>query len=183
MDPVYASSGESLPSGALAVGEARNESSPKGRFAMAKVKAVPEGYGTVTPFLNVKGASDAIEFYKKALGAEERYRMPAPNGQLMHAEVQIGNSVVMIADAVMNAPTQASLHLYVDDCDALWKRATDAGCKVEMPIQDMFWGDRYGVLSDKWGNRWAIATHKEDVGPEDMKKRAAEAMKQMQKPQ
>jgi len=146
---------------------------------MANVKPVPEGYGTVTPFLNIKGAADAIEFYKKAFGAEERARMLGPNNSIMHAEIKIGNSVIMVADAMTNPPTQASLHLYVEDCDGAWRRALDAGCQVAMPIGDMFWGDRYGVLTDKWGNRWGIATHKEDVAPADMQKRMAEAVKQM----
>jgi PhnB protein len=146
---------------------------------MAQVKAVPDGYGTVTPFLNINGAAEAIEFYKKAFGAEERARMPGPNNTIMHGEIKIGTSIVMISDAMMNPPTQASLHLYVDDADAWWKRATAAGAQVVMPIGDMFWGDRYGVLSDKWGNRWAIGQHKEDVPREEMRKRAAEAMKQM----
>ena len=149
---------------------------------MAKVKPVPEGYGTVTPFLSIKGAADAIEFYKKAFGAEERGRMPGPNNTIMHAEIKIGNSVIMIADPMMNPPTQATLHIYVDDCDAAWKRAVDAGAKVEMPLADQFWGDRYGILSDKWNNKWSIATHKEDLSAADMQKRAAEAMKQMPKP-
>jgi PhnB protein len=146
---------------------------------MAKVKPVPDGYATVTPFLNVKGASDAIEFYKKAFGAEERARMPGPNNTLMHAEIKIGNSVVMLSDAMMSPPTQSNIHLYVEDVDAAWKRAVDAGCQIVMPIGDMFWGDRYGVLSDKWNNRWSLASHKEDVAPADMQKRMAEAMKQM----
>jgi uncharacterized glyoxalase superfamily protein PhnB len=146
---------------------------------MGKVKAVPAGYSTVTPFLNVKGAADAIEFYKKAFGAEERARAPGPNGSIMHAEIKIGDSIVMLSDALQNPPTQSSIHLYVDDADALWKRATTAGAQISMPIQDQFWGDRYGVVADAWGNRWAIATHKEDVPPAEMQKRAAEAMKQM----
>jgi uncharacterized glyoxalase superfamily protein PhnB len=148
---------------------------------MAKVEAVPTEFHSVTPFLNIKGASDAIEFYKKAFGAQERTRMPGPNGGVMHAEIKIGDSIVMLSDAMQQPPTQAALHLYVDDCDALWQRATAAGCKVEMPIADMFWGDRYGVVSDKWGNRWSIASHREDVAPADMKKRMEDAMKQMPK--
>jgi len=148
---------------------------------MSNVKAVPPGYSTVTPFLNIKGAAEAMDFYKKALGAEERARMMGPNNTVMHAELKIGNSIVMISDAMMNPPTQASLHLYVEDCDKWWKRATEAGMKVEMPIQDMFWGDRYGLVSDKYGNRWAIATHKEDVSEPEMKKRMEAAMAQMAK--
>jgi PhnB protein len=147
---------------------------------MAQVKAVPEGYSTVTPFLNVKGAAEAIEFYKKAFGAEEQGgRAPGPNGTIMHAEIKIGNSFIMLSDAAMNPPTQSTLHLYVDDADALWKRATEAGAEIATPIADQFWGDRYGAVSDKWGNRWGIATHKEDVPPAEMAKRMAEVMKQM----
>lgn len=146
---------------------------------MAQVKAVPEGYSTVTPFMNIKGTAEAIDFYKKAFGAEERNRMAAPDGTIMHAEIKIGSSIVMLGEAVRNAPTQSSHHIYVDDADALWKRATDAGAQVTMPLQDMFWGDRYGVLTDKWGNRWAIATHKEDISHAEMQKRGIEAMKNM----
>jgi uncharacterized glyoxalase superfamily protein PhnB len=147
---------------------------------MAQVKPIPDGYSTVTPLLNIKGAAEAIEFYKKAFGAEERGgRMMGPNNAIMHAEIKIGNSLIMVGDVIMNPPTQSSIHLYVDDADAWWKRATAAGAQIAMPIGDMFWGDRYGVLTDKWGNRWAIGTHKEDVQPAEMQKRAAEAMKQM----
>jgi PhnB protein len=146
---------------------------------MSNVRPVPEGYHTVTPFLNINGAAEAIEFYKKAFGAAERYRMPGPNGKIMHAEIQIGDSAIMISDVMMNAPTQSSLHVYVEDARALWKRATDAGCEVAQPLVDQFWGDRWGVLTDKFGNRWSIAQHIEDVGPDEMQKRAAEAMKNM----
>jgi PhnB protein len=149
---------------------------------MAQVKAVPEGYHTVTPFLNVDGASEALEFYKKAFGAEERLRMQAPDGKIMHSEIKIGDSLVMVSDVMMNAATSASIHLYVPDADATWKRAVAAGAKVEMPLADQFWGDRWGVLSDKWGNRWGIATHIKDVSPEDMKRLGEEAMKNMPKP-
>lgn len=142
-------------------------------------KAVPEGFTTVTPFLNITGCAEAIEFYKKAFGAEVHRRMPAPDGRIMHCEMRIGNAAVMLADAIRNAPTQSSIHLYVENCDEWWKRATEAGCKVEMPMADMFWGDRYGVLSDKWGNRWAIATHKEDVTDAEAQRRGDEMMKNM----
>jgi len=146
---------------------------------MAQVKAVPDGYATVTVFLNVKGAADAIEFYKKAFGAEERARMATPDGRIMHAEIKIGSSIVMISDAVQNPPTQASCHLYVEDADAWFKRATAAGAEVAMPLENMFWGDRYGLVVDKWGNRWGISTHKEDVPPAEMQRRAHDAMKNM----
>jgi len=142
-------------------------------------KPIPDGYGTVTPFLNIKGAADAIEFYKKAFGAKERGRMATPDGKIIHGEIQIGNSIIMISDAMANPATQSSLHLYVEDADAWWKRATEAGAQVAMPLADMFWGDRYGLLTDKWGNRWGISTHKEDVAPDEMKRRADEAMKNM----
>jgi uncharacterized glyoxalase superfamily protein PhnB len=148
---------------------------------MSNVKAVPQGYSTVTPFLNIKGAAEAIDLYKRAFAAEERGRAPGPNNTIMHAEIKIGNAVVMLSDAMMSPPTQSSLHLYVEDCDKWFKRATDAGMKVEMPLQDQFWGDRYGVVSDKFGNRWSIATHKEDVPEAEMKKRMEAAIAQMGK--
>jgi PhnB protein len=151
----------------------------EGGRTMGQVEAVPEGYHTITPFLNVEGARDAIAFYKKAFGAEERAIMPGPDGKIMHSEIKIGDSIVMLSDAMMQPATQAALHLYVQDADALWARATAAGCKVILPIADQFWGDRYGVLGDKWGNRWSIAQHKEDFSPEEMRRRAEEAMKQM----
>ena len=142
-------------------------------------KAIPDGYQTVTPSLNLKGAAEAIQFYKDALGAEEQGgRAPGPNGAIMHAELKIGNSIVMLADALMGPATQASLHLYVEDADALFQRATRAGAEVVLAMHDAFWGDRYGVVSDRWGNRWALATHQEDVSPEEMQKRMAEMAKQ-----
>jgi len=146
---------------------------------MSQVKAVPDGYHTLTPFLNVRGAAEAIDFYKKAFGAEELRRAPGPNGSIMHAEIKIGDSIVMVSDALTNPPTESSIHVYVTDADALWARATAAGATVATPIADMFWGDRYGVVVDKWKNRWAIAEHKEDVPPDEMRKRAADAMKNM----
>jgi uncharacterized glyoxalase superfamily protein PhnB len=139
-------------------------------------KAVPDGHGTVTPFLTVRGAKAAIEFYKAAFDAQEISRMPGPGGMIMHAEIQIGTSRIMLADAMMGPVTQAGLHIYVEDCDALWARATEAGCTVEMPLAETFWGDRYGIVVDKYGNRWSIATHKEDVPPEMMRKRMAAEM-------
>jgi PhnB protein len=149
---------------------------------MGKVKAVPDGYSTVTPYCNVKDAAAAIDFYRKALGAEERFRMPGPDGKVMHAELQIGSSVFMLSEAMMKPPTHSAFMMYVDDADALFKRAVDAGCKVEIPMADMFWGDRMGTVSDRFGNSWSFATHKEDVPPDQMERRAAEAMKNMPRP-
>ncbi len=148
---------------------------------MSQVKPIPDGYQTVTPAISVKGAAEAIDFYKRAFGAEEkREHAPGPNDSIMHAELKIGSSIVIVADALGAPPTQSSCHLYVEDADAWWKRATAAGAKVVLPIQDMFWGDRYGVVLDPWGNRWAIASHREDVPPNEMKKRVAEAIKRME---
>jgi PhnB protein len=148
---------------------------------MAKVNAVPDGYHTVTPYLAVAGAAEALEFYKKAFGAEERSRVPAPNGRIMHSEIKIGDSMLMVSDPMMGEATKAAINLYVPDANAAWSRATAAGCEVVMPIADQFWGDRYGVLKDKWGNRWSIAQRIEDVPEEEMRKRTAEAMKNMPK--
>ena len=148
---------------------------------MAQVNAVPQGYQTVTPFLSVNGAREAIAFYKQAFGAEERAVAPGPDGKIMPGEIKIGDSIVMIADAVMGPPSTAYLHLYVQDVDALWAKATAAGCQVVMPLGDQFWGDRYGIVSDKWNNRWSLATHKEDLSPDEMKRRMDDAMKQMKR--
>jgi len=150
---------------------------------MAQVKAIPDGYTTVTASMNIEGAAEAIDFYKKAFGAEERGRMLDPsNGLIMHAEIKIGNSIIMLADAMGRPPTKSSLHLYVEDADAWFKRATNAGAQVIMPLADQFWGDRWGLMADKWGNQWGIATHKEDPTPEQMQQRFEEAMKTMKRP-
>ena len=143
-------------------------------------KAIPEGYYTVTPHLVVKDAGGAIEFYKKAFGAEEVFRMPGPGGKVMHAELKIGNSHVMINDEMPDygalgpqsiGGTPVTLHLYVNDVDSTFKRAISAGGKEEMAVADMFWGDRYGKLSDPFGHKWSVATHKEDVSPEECARR------------
>ena len=147
---------------------------------MAQVKAVPDGFSTVTPFFNIKGAAAAIEFYKKAFGAEEINRFTLPDSTLiMMSQIKIGNSFIRIADAIKDPPTQSSNHLSVEHADVWWKRAVDAGCKVVMPLADMFWGSRFGIVEDTFGNRWSIAQHIEDVSPEELSKRAAEAMKTM----
>jgi PhnB protein len=149
-----------------------------------KVKAVPKGYHSVTPYLIVDGAAAAIDYYKKIFGAVEVMRMPGPDGRIGHAEIKIGDSHVMLADEnpEMNArsPRSAggpalSLLLYVDDVDGVVARAVAAGGKLERPVEDKFYGDRMGGIEDPFGHRWYVGTHIEDVSPEEMKKRA-EAM-------
>jgi PhnB protein len=138
---------------------------------MAQVKAIPEGYHSLTPYLNVKGCEQAIAFYKKAFGAEERVRMPGPNGLIMHCELKIGDSMLMMSDAVELPPTQAGLHFYCNDVDTVFRAAIAAGAKERAAVADMPWGDRFGTVVDPWGNAWGIATHKEDVSPAEMEKR------------
>jgi uncharacterized glyoxalase superfamily protein PhnB len=149
-------------------------------------KAVPEGLHTVTPSLVIDGAAEAIDWYVKALGAEERMRMPGPGGKIMHGEVRIGDSVLFINDPMMDAKspkqlggTPVTLSLYVEDVDALWSRAVKAGATVKMPPTDMFWGDRWAALADPFGHSWGIATHKEDLTHEEMRQRQQEWEKQM----
>ena len=146
---------------------------------MANVKPIPDGYHTLTPYLTLKGAAQAIDFYKKAFGAEEKMRMPGPGGMVMHAELRIGDSMLMLSEAAFDPPSQASLFLYVADVDAAFQRATAAGCTVNQALSDQFWGDRFGKLVDPFGIRWAMATHKEDVPPAEMEKRAQAFMAQM----
>jgi PhnB protein len=154
--------------------------------ASKTVKPVPEGYHTLTPYLSVKGASDAIAFYKKAFGATELVRMPMPDGRVGHAELQVGDSRFMLADempemgdATTKSPRSlggatAGLSLYVPDVDALFKRALDAGAKERRPLTNQFYGDRMGVVEDPFGHLWMLATHIEDVTPDEMKRRMAE---------
>ena len=142
---------------------------------MSSVKPVPEGYHTVTPFLVLKDAHRAIEFYKRAFGAEERFRMPTPDGKVAHAELQIGDSVVMLSEAIQEPATSASMYLYVPNVDAVCQRAVAAGAEAAMPPTDMFWGDRFGRVVDPFGVRWGIATHNEDLSPQEIGRRAAQA--------
>ena len=146
---------------------------------MPKIKPVPEGMHTVTPHLVCAGASDAIEFYKKAFDAVEVGRMAGPQGKLMHAMIRIGDSGIMLVDefpewgslgpkSLKGSPV--TIHLYVENADAFVKRAVDAGAKITMPLADMFWGDRYGKLEDPFGHHWSVATHIRDVTPEEMHK-------------
>jgi PhnB protein len=149
-----------------------------------KVSWKPEGASSVTPHLVIAGVSRAIEFYTEAFGAKELVRMPGPDGTIIHAELKFGDSSVMLADecpqmgnksAATLGGTPVTIHLYVEDADATFDRAIAAGATVNMPPQDMFWGDRYGQVVDPFGHRWSIATHIEDVAPEEMGKRMSEA--------
>ena len=152
---------------------------------MADVKPIPEGYPQVTPYLIVDGANAAIEFYRNVFGARERMRMPAPEGRVGHAELEFGNSLVMLADEFpdmgVRSPkatggTPVTLSVYVEDVDAVFDAAVAAGATALRPVEDQFYGDRNGQFEDPFGHRWSVATHVEDVPPDEMEKRAAEAM-------
>jgi PhnB protein len=152
---------------------------------MTKAKPIPDEYPQVTPYLCIDGASAAIEFYRNVFDATERMRMPAPGGKIGHAELQIGDSVIMLADEFpemdIRGPkalggTPVTMNVYVEDVDAVFDRAVNAGAKALRPVQDQFYGDRSGQFEDPFGHRWSIATNIEDVSPEEMAKRAAEVM-------
>src|SRR6266542_7029586 len=151
-------------------------------------KPIPEGYHTLTTYLAVDNAAEAIEYYKRAFAAKERVRMEAPGGAIGHAELEIGDSLVMLSDPFPQANTKpptelggtsASVFMYVKDVDAVVKQAVDAGATVTMEVADQFWGDRFGTVSDPFGHTWSIATHVEDVPPEEMAERAKVAMAAM----
>jgi PhnB protein len=152
------------------------------------VRPIPEGYHSITPYIVVDDAERAIEFYKDAFGADEHIRMPGPEGKIAHAELQIGDSKIMLSDpfpqsnvrppSERGGPT-ASIFMYVEDCDAIFKQAKTAGASVVSELEDMFWGDRFGTLSDPFGQIWSIATHKEDLSDEEMAERSKTAMAQM----
>ena len=153
----------------------------------SSVPSVPKGYHSVTPYLAVDDAAGAIAFYKKAFGATEVMRMPAPGGKIGHAEVEIGGSRIMLADEYpdMNfrsprayGGTPVTLHLYVADVDAVAQLAVAAGAKELRPVEDQFYGDRTGTFEDPFGHVWHLATRKEELSPEELKRRAEEAMKQ-----
>jgi PhnB protein len=148
------------------------------------VKPIPEGYPQVTPYLHIDGASAAIEFYATVFGATERMRMPEPDGRIGHAELQIGESLIMLSDEYpelgVRSPkalggTSVTMSVYVEDVDGVFDRALQAGATVLRPIQDQFYGDRSGTLEDPFGHRWSVATHIEDVPPEELAARAAAA--------
>jgi PhnB protein len=152
------------------------------------VKPIPDGYTTVTPYLVVDKAAEAIDFYKRAFGAQEIVRMAGPMGKIMHAELKIGNSMIMLGDEMPGSGarsphslggTSSGIMLYLNDVDATFAQAVSAGAKVEMPLDNMFWGDRYGKLLDPFGHSWSLATHVEDVAPADMKVRMEEAIAKM----
>ncbi|HZP58043.1 MAG TPA: VOC family protein [Dehalococcoidia bacterium] len=145
---------------------------------MANVKPIPDGYHSVTPYLYIKGAAQAIDFYKRAFGARERMRMAGPDGTVGHAEIQIGDSVVMLADAPATAAdarkgVTSSLLIYTEDVDAMWKRALDAGATEVQPLENKFYGDRMGMVRDPFGHEWSLGTHIEDVSPQEMERRMA----------
>jgi PhnB protein len=155
----------------------------------AAVRPIPEGYHSIIPQLTCRDASRAIDFYKNVFGAKELMRMSGPGGKVMHAELQIGDSRIMLNDEfpgmavapAPNAPQSSYLFVYTEDVDAMYKRATDAGARVDMPLDNMFWGDRFGKFTDPFGHHWGVATHVEDVSPEEMKRRSDEMTKQMAK--
>ncbi len=152
---------------------------------MADVKPIPEGYPRVTPYLHVDGAADAIDFYVNILGAKERMRMPGPDGKLGHAELEIGESIIMLADEFEDMGVRGpksiggspvTIHVYVEDVDSTFAAAVEAGATALREPEDKFYGDRGGDFEDPWGHRWSIATHVEDVPPDQMEERMKEAM-------
>ncbi len=147
------------------------------------VQPIPDGYPRITPYLHVDGAAAAIEFYGTVLGTTERMRMPSPGGKIGHAELELGDSKLFLADEFPgygsvgpDGSSPVTVHLYVTDADATFNRAVEAGATVKMPMEDAFWGDRYGKLVDPFGHHWSIAEHLEDLTPEQMQERMAVAM-------
>jgi PhnB protein len=152
---------------------------------MSKVHYIPEGYNSVTPYLVIKGAAKAIEYYKNVFGATVVVRMDGPDGKVGHAELQIGDSRIMLADenpamgyrsAETIGASPVSLYVYMPDCDAIVEKAAKQGAKILKPVADQFYGDRSGFFQDPFGHLWGIATHKEDVSPEEMEERAKKAL-------
>jgi PhnB protein len=160
--------------------------------AARRVRAIPSGYRTVTPHLVIRGAASAIEFYKKAFGAKELRRSPGPGGLLTHAEIKIGDAIVMFCDEFPQMQrwvspeslkgTTFALHIFVKDADATFAQAVTAGAKVSMPMMDAFWGDRYGRVTDPFGHEWSIATHQHDYSPAEVRKKAEEFFASLPKP-
>jgi PhnB protein len=157
----------------------------------ATVNPIPKGQHTVTPHLVIQGAAHAIEFYKKAFNAQELGRMPMPDGRIMHAALKIGDSHIFLADdfpefggprAPKPGTSPVTIHLYVEDVDKVFNQAVAAGAKVTMPLANMFWGDRYGKITDPFGHEWSLASRVEEVPREEMGRRAQAAMAAMNKP-
>lgn len=166
----------------------RKASKKKAAKKTSKVSAIPKSFHAVTPGLAVRNAAEAIDFYKKALGAKEKGRMPGPDGKIMHADIVIGDSHIMLGEenVQMGAPspqslngTPVSLYIYVRDADKAFNQAVSSGATVAMPIMDQFWGDRAGMITDPYGHKWWLATHKRDLSPKEMKKAAEEAFAAM----
>lgn len=156
-----------------------------------KVQAIPTGFRTLTPHLTVRNAAEALEFYKKALGAEVLNVAHMPDGKVMHAAIRIGDSMLMLNDEMPEygvlSPlardgSSVTIHVYTADPDAAFDRAVSAGAKVKMPLADMFWGDRYGVVIDPYGHSWSIAAHVKDMSPEEMQRAQAEMFAKMPAP-
>ena len=168
----------------------RRKAAAKKAAAPRKVQPIPAGYEAVTPYLSVRGAAQAIEFYRKAFGSKEIMRMPGPNGTIGHAEIEIGGARLMLSDEYAplaflspqsRGGTTVHMHLYVTDVDATVARAVAAGAKVTRPVQDKFYGDRTGSIEDPFGHVWHVATHKEDLSEAEMRKRARQAAEAAQK--
>jgi PhnB protein len=163
---------------------------PELEAIMAKTaQAIPKGYHTVTPSIVVAGAAKALDFYKRAFGAEELSRFPGPDGSIMHAEFKIGDSIIMMGDEMPEhgargpksiGGSAVSFFVYGENVDAAWKRALDAGAKVVMQLEDQFWGDRAGCLEDPFGHKWWLAQHMQDLTPDELKKAADSFFSQMQ---
>jgi len=168
-------------------GKKTTKPSRRAKAAPKRVSPVPASFHTITPQLTVRDAARAMDFYKRAFGAREVMRMASPDGKIMHAELKIGDSLFFLGDEFPESGcrspqslggTSASLHVYVPNVDAAFKRAVDAGAEARMPVSDMFWGDRYGKVADPFGHEWGLATHKEDLTPSQQKKRAEAFFKQ-----
>lgn len=163
---------------------ARKSAAPKKKV----VKPIPDGYHAITPYLSIRGAAQAIEYYKKAFGARERLRMSAPDGKIGHAELVLGDSVIMLADEYPDmgflgpqsrGGSSVNMYFYVKDVDAVVEKAVVAGGKLMRPVKDQFYGDRSGTVEDPYGHVWNISTHKEELSKAELRRRAEEAMKQM----
>ena len=150
----------------------------------SRIKEIPKGFHTVTPYLTVSDSARAIDFYKGAFGAEELSRLNSPDGKVAHAEIKIGDSIIMLSDEMPGwgrspqslGGTAVDIFLYVPDVDRIFNQAVAAGAKIAMPVSDTFWGDRYGRVTDPFGHSWSLATHKEDVPADELRKRAEAAM-------